>query len=271
MGFSISTNHLPRFRDFEHASRYERRVKPIRGKTIKPLGKRSAQHMQITRLNENTEQEAIACILYGTNCVTFYKDGRVLLNHGGYITQSTTKFIDCVYYAGRVEPKGGRLLFTHGGGTYAIPKEGLVIGKEGQLENVEPFKVHRVNRAAMKEVRARCRPFMDYCLRMAKLIDDWEPISKAPAYGPAEIPEGEDIEQWESSLREFLRGSVHREYLYERNNGTTAYKVKYGYSPALMNKHLHYAMCRQYRSTVFDEVTLPLGEYKRDAYARYFK
>ena len=60
MGYSVNTNHLPYFRNFEQASQREKSTTPIRGKTIKPLGKRRAQHMQILRLNEGTELEAIA-------------------------------------------------------------------------------------------------------------------------------------------------------------------------------------------------------------------
>ena len=119
MGYAISTNHLPYFRNYEQASQRERSTTPIRGKTLKPLGSnRRAQHMQILRLNEGTELEAIACRLYNTDCVTFFKDGRIRLHHGGYITQSTAKFIDRVVYGGRVTQKGGCLLFSHGGGEY---------------------------------------------------------------------------------------------------------------------------------------------------------
>jgi hypothetical protein len=272
MGFSISTERLPSFRNFERASEYERSVKPIRGKTIKPLrNDRRGHHMQILRYNEGTDQEAIACRLYHTDCVTFRKDGTVHLSDGGYTTQSTAKFINRVYYGGRVVQKDNHMMFMHGGGVCAIPRAGLIIGKEGQLTNVQPFKVHKVNKAAMKAVRAQYKPFMQYARNMLKLhgpeftFEEWRTTYQYTIREPITLPEGDDMEQWAASLERLFLAAIRSTYSY------AARKTTYIAQEASLKNVMKDAMLRQHRNTVFEEVTLPLGEYKKDTYAKYFK
>lgn len=47
MGFSINPHHLPTLRDYNKADAWEKATKPIRGKTIKPLGDRRHQQRQL--------------------------------------------------------------------------------------------------------------------------------------------------------------------------------------------------------------------------------
>lgn len=268
MGFSINANHLPYFRDYEQASQRERSTVPIRGKTLKPLGKRSAQHMQILRLNEGTDQEAVACRLYGTDCVTYYKDGRIRLLHGNYITQSTAKFIDRVLW--RVVQKGGYLLFSHGGGTYRIPATGLWIGKDGQLENVEPFKVHTVNRQGKKQVRARYAPFIQYITDMIKLMDMHMTREEYYAAGVSPIklhlPENDELETWAALLPAWRAGATSITW-----DGSQQGRYEYRVQLPSLKRNLEHAMALKHRDEMFNEITLPLGEYKKDTYKRYFQ
>ena len=269
MGYAINTNHLPCIRDYEQASQRERSTTPIRGKTIKPLGERRAQHMQILRLNEGTELEAIACRLYNTDCVTYYKDGRIHLQHGGYITPSTTKFIDRVLYGGRVEQRDNCLLFSHGGGAYRIPKEGLWIGKDGQLSNVEPFKVHTVNRQGKKQVRARYAPFIKYITSMIKLMDthmtreEYYAASGSPI--KLHLPENDELETWAALLPAWRVGAA----LITWDSSQQGYT--YVIHLPQLKRNFAYAMALKHRDEIFNETVLPLGKYKNDPYKKFFK
>jgi len=97
MAFAISTRHLPCLHDYDEAKERYNSVIPIRGKApdIRPLGKRSAQHMRIEK-NNNEHGEYYAATLYSTECVRYYADGRIQVQHGNWPSQSTAAFINRV-------------------------------------------------------------------------------------------------------------------------------------------------------------------------------
>jgi hypothetical protein len=72
--FGISTDGLPRIRDYAAAKRHFDSITPIRGGNsgIRPIGKRSKNHMQIVEGN-NERGPYYAAKLYDTECVRWYE------------------------------------------------------------------------------------------------------------------------------------------------------------------------------------------------------
>lgn len=267
MSFSISTTHLPCLRNFTQASQWEQAVTPIRGSTLKPLGKRTAKHMQILRHNAGADYESIACRLYNTDCVTYYKDGRIQLYHAGYTTQSTAKFIDRICPYGRVFLKDGYMMFQHGGGLYAIPREGLMIGAGTTIENPLPFKVHTIDRVAAKRVRAKHKEFKEYAINMCKLSggiagDKTGQDHNLPLCSP-DTDEG--MQTWANAAPGLMRYAATPRYDYPNR------KYTYTTTPQALARAIENVMLKMYRDEVFVEETLPLGEYRKDAYKKYFR
>ena len=269
MAFAINTEHLPCLRNFTQASEWEQRVIPIRGKTIKPLGKRTAQHMRILRHNEGGDAEVVACRLYNTDCVTYYKDGRIQLYHAGYTTQSTASFINKICPYGRVFLKDGHMMFQHGGGMYAIPREGLMIGQGTTLLNPLPFKVHTIDRVAVKRVRAKHKQFKEYVINMCKLSGGvFDTASRLGGNGrlPLGNPDtDEGMQEWAHMAGEFMRDAATQAYDYINRTWTHTTK------PQAVARCIDNVMLKMYRDEVFVETTLPLGEYRKDAYKKYFR
>jgi len=97
MAFAISTWHLPPLYDYDEAKERYNSVRPIRGRTddTRPLGKRSAQHMRIEK-NYNEHGQYYAAVLYSTECVRYYENGKLQVLHNGWASQSTAAFIHAV-------------------------------------------------------------------------------------------------------------------------------------------------------------------------------
>ena len=94
--FGINTNYLPTVRSYDEAKIHYDSIKPIRGSdNLRPLGKRSKQHMMLTE-GSNEHGHYYAAKLYSTECVRWYRDGRIQVRADGYSTQSTAGFIHAV-------------------------------------------------------------------------------------------------------------------------------------------------------------------------------
>jgi len=269
MGFSINPHHLPTFRDYNKADEWEKRTKPIRGKTLKPLGDRRAQHMQILRHGEGTPEERIACRLYQTDCVTFYKDGRIFLYHGNYATQSTVRFIDKVFPYGRVSVRDNHVQLHLRGGVYRIPSEGLWVGPGTTIQNIVPFQVHTINRAAAKAVRGKYVAFKQYAVQMCKMLNGEMGVPNWRTYQlVAELPDlsiGEDLEAWYPLSMQLLHASGENCFVPEER------KWMRKTTPARIARTLDSAILRKHRDEVFEVTTLPDGQYKKDSNAKYFR
>ena len=269
MGFSINPHHLPMLRDYNKADAWEKAIKPIRGKTIKPLGDRRMQHMEILRYGEGTPEERIACRLYGTDCVTFYKDGRIFLSHGNYATQSTMRFIDKVFPYGRVSVRDNHVQLHMGGGVYRIPSEGLWVGPGTTIQNIVPFSVHTLNRAAAKAVRGKYAAFKQYAVQMCKLLNGESGVPIWSRYHhTAELPDlsmGEDLEAWYPLSMQLLHASG--ENVYDSAQVRHIRKT----TPVRIARTLDFSILRAHRDEVFEVTTLPDGQYKKDSNAKYFR
>ena len=89
---------LPQIHSYEEALGHYAQIKPIRGSNnLRPICKtkngRRKKHMEIVR-----RDDAVACRLYDTDVLTFFKDGTIEYNSGTWITNSTHSFASAILY-----------------------------------------------------------------------------------------------------------------------------------------------------------------------------
>ena len=89
-------NDIPHIRTYEQAVAVEESIKPIRGRAIecKPLGKRTKTHINIRKLvHPSLQQTTIIISLYSSDIITFYSDGRMVVNFDRWNSQVTNVVI----------------------------------------------------------------------------------------------------------------------------------------------------------------------------------
>lgn len=262
MAFGISTKGVPRLYNYAAASRHEHDVTPIRGKDIKPLGKRTAQHMQILRYGAGTADERVACRLYSTDCVVFYENGTIKLDHGGHVTQSTATFMSAVL-GPYVYQHDGHLMYVREGKTYVIPMRGLTIAPNGDVQDPPQVTIHTLNRKAVKEVRAKYQRLKDMAVAMCRLQDGVPASNEYPL--DLYLPETED------DYGEFIQRLMSScATAYPHTGLGTPIRVLRCSDVTLVNK-LDNMILKQYRDVVFERTVLPPGVYKKDKYAKFFE
>lgn len=262
MGFCINTQKLPRLRSWADASHHELHTTPIRGRTVKPLGDRRGHY---SKKIERRGDDTIACVLYKTPVVTYFKDGRIKLCHGSYHTQSTVAFMSRLTGI-QVSLRDNNVVASINGGAWIIPSGGLML-KAGAHDptNPEPCRVHSINRKEAKRVRQIYADFTTQVVAMCKLVGDAAEggyVGRALVL-PHEIP----ADQGEL-VRELVREAVSASALCRYDYASRGYK--YTASPERACRQIEHRAFMLYRDTVFTSVTLPPGEYKKDAYAKYF-
>ena len=268
MGFFISTDGIPKLGNWAQADRHERSVTPIRGRTVKPLGHRNKHH---TMKIERREDDAIACRLYNTDVVTFYKDGRIGLKHQGWNTQSTVKFTTAVLdYGLHVGMQGGNMLLHQRGANHTyiqsvwiIPRVGLMLDAAGTPMNPVPCVVHQIDRKGAKQARQLYAAFTTQVVAMCKLIGDSASLYMGSAVLP-EVGEEPDSDEWLAAVQACVMSSAGNHYNYAtRKHVFTAL-------PKRAKKLIQRLAYERHRDTVFTATVLPAGQYKSDTYKSYF-
>ncbi len=266
MGFSINPNHLPVLRSYAEADALERSIVPIRGKTVKPLGKRSAQHMKIER---ESGTDNIVCILFATPCVTFCPNDTAVLNYGGWASLSTAGFINRVYGRGSTSLKRNQILYTHRSGTFALPPFGLTLDANGVPLNPPRCTVHTINRKNLAAIRQQYVPYLEYAL----VVRDMTSGAFTDPHSPGLYPNGpllpsqnelESPEDWYPLVLRAMWQCSYTQYDHAANTWVrkcTASGLRNILMDEIYKLHPHY---------VFDTEVLPIGEHKHDKYRKYF-
>ena len=106
---------LPTLFSYAEALKHYESITPIRGsKNLRPIctthNGRRKKHMQIVKTTypkalgmAATPQgaiDAVACRLYDTDVITFVSNGDIIIDNGGYATNSTHSFIDGMFNRG---------------------------------------------------------------------------------------------------------------------------------------------------------------------------
>jgi len=165
-------------------------TKPIRGRNpeVRPLGNKRRYAWYEIRKNTNVVEDGFlgqyittyACVLFNSNCVEFYPDGKVAIRTVGWHTPTTMAFINyTTRNFGHIESVKGKWYWKqkHDGKLFSIKNKELMLkpNAEGKLEVDNPVKEHKyaISRKAMNEVRKKYAFFSDYCsvmLAMNKAI-----------------------------------------------------------------------------------------------------
>ena len=186
---------MPQLRSYEQALKHYESIKPIRGSdNLRPIcattNGRRKKHMQIIK-----RDDAIACRLYDTDVLTFYKNGVVEYYSGGYISNTTHAFASSIFNHVHFCTKQSVTEVTIGyRKTYHVdPNQTFKMKREGDIwvaidppKNFEYYlkrKEYNAHRKPLKEFEA-------HCIRMAKLCDPkekqsdrysvWEGFSNSP-------------------------------------------------------------------------------------------
>ena len=192
---------MPQLRSYEQALKHYESIKPIRGSdNLRPIcattNGRRKKHMQIIK-----RDDAIACRLYDTDVLTFYKNGVVEYYSGGYISNTTHAFASSIFNHVHFCTKQSVTEVTIGYGcvpfvpkTYHVDSnETFKMKREGDIwVAIDPPK-HFEYYLKRKEYNAHRKPLKEFeahCIRMAKLCDPkekqsdrysvWEGLSNSP-------------------------------------------------------------------------------------------
>ena len=189
---------LPQLHSYETALGHYTQIKPIRGSNnVRPICRtkngRRKKHMQIIK-----RDDAIACRLYDTDVLTFYKNGVVDYYSGGYISNTTHAFAGSIFnhvlFSTKKEVTEVNIGYSPNRQTYHVsPNQTFKMKREGDIwvaidppKNFEYYlkrKEYNAHRKPLKEFEA-------HCIRMAKLCDPkekqsdrysvWEGFSNSP-------------------------------------------------------------------------------------------
>lgn len=125
MSFHINTDKFMFFTSYDDVAQYFENTCEVRGYVKKDNGvplrrDRKNPHqmrvMQKINYSDQTQPPAYAARMYSTDCVTWYADGRVVINAGGWSTQSTAAFIGGVLSGVYTSIKGGHVVLGVAGG-----------------------------------------------------------------------------------------------------------------------------------------------------------
>lgn len=154
-------------------------IKPIRGRACetRPIGERRRDWEVI-----EMDGPVVACVLYHTQVVRYYPDGRIGLQCGGWQTPSTADFIH-IHSPWQCFKRNGKLwvMVPNSDGKYMhypVPREGELIFRpteDGRWEPASEVVIQKqvVNREKAKEARAPYQPFLKWAKTFMKLSDGW--------------------------------------------------------------------------------------------------
>ena len=186
MAFHIDTNGLRCMDSFAEAQTIFESIKPIRGKTIRPLRKfHRNDRNKVIEKGEDSDGLYYVAKLYTSEVVKYYENGLIRINIGGWTTVSTSIFIHALLgrYLNCFKRDNAIWISTkHNDPTcptiyewkyYKIqPSTTLDIRiEEGVVKVLNPLKLYKksLNRKTTKSLRARVKPLFDYFAAMSKL------------------------------------------------------------------------------------------------------
>ena len=241
---------------FEQLEKIYNDTKPIREKQhgisrdIRPISSRGQKHARVVKVDKNT----YGCVFYDTQCVTYHRNGKIVLNHGGWATQATTGFINaCLpngFHASRIQ------YLVHIWGRMDGEPRFYILGDKPMtlkrtdngsytLSGMQTPTKSVVNREKSKKARAVYKPFLDFAYGFMELLkmdvpkadDYWDARRKMSAYfqNPEATPESEYLD--------ILSAYVHTKWR------------------GLSYKQLKGMLYRQ--ATVYDKVKLPIGSFQK--------
>ena len=243
-----------RIDSFAEAEKTYNETKPIRGKEgdIRPLGARHKQHYRIVKIDEDT----YACRLYETNVATYYRDGKVKIDLGGWDTPTTRGFLERVLPAGWVNfrhnkfnhlVKGSNLTWYSVHDNQNHPK--YIMGNSSVYINTNNNEVTGfirptrsvVNRADSKARRERYAPFLQFAKTMIEVLQ-------------FDIPKPDNRYDCNKIIYEFM--TLPEKFTEDKYLEVLSAFVYAGWYPRNYNQ-IKNSIYKE--TTVYDTVELPLG------------
>ena len=268
MSFGANPNDVRTMKTYADAVRWESEVKPIRGRAeeCKPLGARNKSYANIRK-----DGDDIVVRLYRTDLVRYKPDGTIIVNQGGYPSQTTRKYLNAILpmwfgshqdmtftYRG-IDGGGYHLLHSSGDNEFKPVKTNNVsFPSDLHFVNPKPCVIHTKNRAKSKRVRARYAPFIRYVKNIKKLMGGQIVITEKPALnyhtasGVLPFALSKEPEDQYKALAWFA--------------WVNCWRV--GRADVLLQ--LENAIMRHHRDEMFDAHILPRGELKHDRFKGIF-
>ena len=169
---------------FEHAERIYANTTPIRGQKkaqdIRPLGNRRKQWERIVKYDE----DMYSFRLYNTDVVTIHRDGTMGINTDGWVSNTTTKFINDHIPTVHACRRYNHLWVTLGNKKYyPVPRTGLQF-KDGDLATDLKLYKHVINKQKARELRKPTKDFIEFARVMIPIID-WSVELEKRYYRPS--------------------------------------------------------------------------------------
>tara|TARA_R110002153_G_scaffold131651_1_gene280603 strand:+ start:210 stop:1130 length:921 start_codon:yes stop_codon:yes gene_type:complete len=272
---------LPTLFSYAEALEHYESITPIRGsKNLRPIctthNGRRKKHMQIIKTTypkalgmAATPQgaiDAVACRLYDTDVITFVSNGDIIIDNGGYATNSTHSFIDGMFNRGfytsrqltayskagstviEVYPPQGKKLVVMGDKPVTIRKvEDTREVAYDFTEDVDVQKGYYLKRKVMGEKRKEVDKFRKFALACAKMIDPEQyrlgKVSLRPLAAEDVYAYMVDQDQWNDAFEALIYTSINSDYFYYTRRRD--YSVNLPRLRRLMDDVLKYVHCEE--------------------------
>jgi hypothetical protein len=148
-------------------------TKPIRGRSadIRPIGMRRRDWERL-----EMDGEVVACVLYRTQVVRYYPDGRVGIRCDNWHTPSTAQFVQ-EWSPFSCNKTYNRLWVYASGIAYPVPHKDEIVFEmvEDKWVPTKPVVMHQrvVDRDAMKRAREPYKEFLQWGVAFLKMSDGW--------------------------------------------------------------------------------------------------
>lgn len=166
-----NTSDIPLITTYAQAVAREAKITPIRGRSpeCKPLGDRKRSQYNIRR-----EGDRIMVRVYNTDVITYHPNGDIMVDTGGWSSNTTHQIIGAVLgWHLRTHTFDSRTWITaydteDNRGTFRLPNDTpthLTTDNNGNyytIHNPTSVMVHKINRKAANQMRARYKPFTQF-------------------------------------------------------------------------------------------------------------
>jgi len=269
--FGANLSEVGVLRTYADAARWEALVKPVRGRAVecKPLGARSKSYANIRK---DVATGDIIIRLYSTDIVRYKPDGTLIVNQGGYESQTTRQYLNAVLpiwfssHQGKTVTCRSRegshhLLHSSDDNIFKYTTNNVSgFSDTYYFVNPKPCVIHTKNRAKSKEVRSRYAPFINYVSRIRKLLGSDIEVAIDRSKGSTFLHTSDILA---------LAATNDPESHHAVMTQLAGQWCRWGNKPNVLNRFKD-IMFRAHRDDIFDETTLPRGELKYDRFKGLF-
>ena len=297
--FGRTDVYSTKIKTYEEALAHEASVKPIRGKTIKPLHRRRDTHLTIRRQTGfNFEGEEVVIQLYNTDIVKYRPGGEIYVDIGGWASMTTCQVLTDIlgaYFHKYNNRMWVKCDIPESYTPHALPVDARApnifrvnMSNTLEFQNYKYPVVHIMNRQVANIVRKQYKSFRQYLTNNFKLRSEDGGVSCSfgieefahafetdDVYGVPRLPVIQVIgNKWTSkkAIDRYIEliQSHDTEDFYKAmlmTVGTNKWKA----TLKGLLKMLDDCILYHHRDTVFVEKTVTTGSWAKDNYARFME